>query len=190
MTKAQTVKGGVLGILALTACACASLSVSSFTEKGADFSRYRTYAFGPADTTPTGDPRLDNNRFFNERVQAAIDKRLALRGFRKASGSRADTLVHYHANVNQRVELNDNGRSECAAIAATGNGTTLPLNCQPYVYDAGTLLIDLVDARTRKLLWRGWANGRMDGVLANQEWMEQRIDESVTRILEKLPHRL
>jgi hypothetical protein len=30
----------------------------------------------------------------------------------------------------------------------------------------------------------------MDGVLANQEWMEQRIDESVTRILEKLPRRL
>ena len=190
MTKAQTVKACTLGILALAACACASLSVSSFTEKGTDFSRYRTYTFAPPDTASTGDPRLDNNRFFNERVQAAIDKRLALRGFQKARGSRADTLVHYHANVNQRVELNDSGRSECAAVAATGNGTTLPVNCQPYVYDAGTLLIDLVDARTRKLLWRGWANGRMDGVLANQEWMEQRIDESVTRILEKLPRRL
>jgi len=190
MTKEQTVTGSMLGILALAVCACASLSVNSFTEKGTDFGRYRTYTFGPADTAPTGDPRLDNNRFFNERVQAAIDRILPLRGFQKAKGARADAVVHYHANVNQRVELNDSGRSECAAVAAVGNGKTLPLNCQPYVYDAGTLLIDLVDARTRKLLWRGWANGRMDGVLANQEWMEQRIDESVTRILEKLPRRL
>jgi hypothetical protein len=58
------------------------------------------------------------------------------------------------------------------------------------VYDAGTLLIDLVDARTNRLVWRGWAEGSVDGVIDNQEWMEARIDEAVTRILERLPRRL
>ena len=190
MTNAQAVKGSVLGLVAFAVCACASLSVNSVAEKGTDVQRYRTYTFAPADTASTGDPRIDNNRFFNERVQAAIDRILPERGFRKAKGSRADALVHYHASVSQQVELNDSGRSECATVAATGTGRTLAVNCQPYVHDAGTLLIDLVDARTHKLLWRGWAKGSMNGVMADQEWMERRIDESVARILEKLPRRL
>lgn len=190
MTRAQAVKGSVFALVAFAVCACASLSVNSFAEKGTDFRRYRTYTFAPAGTASTGDPRLDNNRFFNERMQAAIDRILPERGFHKAKGARADALVHYHANISQQVELNDSGRSECATLAPAGSGRTLPVNCQPYVYDAGTLLIDLVDARTHKLLWRGWAKGSMNGVMADQDWMERRIDESVARILEKLPRRL
>jgi hypothetical protein len=190
MTKAQAAKGSVLVLAASAVCACMSLSVNSFTETGADFRRYRTYAFAPAATRSTGDPRLDDNRFFDERVRAAIDRTLPARGLQKVNGAKADALVHYHASVGQRIELNDSGRPDCAAVATAGTGRTVPVNCQPYVYDAGTLLIDLVDARTRKLLWRGWANGSMNGVMADQEWMERRVDDSVARILEKLPRRL
>ena len=55
------------------------------------------------------------------------------------------------------------------------------------MYDAGTLVIDLVDARTNKLVWRGWSEGNVEGVVNNQRWMEERIDEAVTRIFERLP---
>jgi uncharacterized protein DUF4136 len=58
------------------------------------------------------------------------------------------------------------------------------------VYDAGTLFVDLVDTRTNRLVWRGWAEGSVDGVIDNQEWMEQRIDHVVTRILQRLPRGL
>ena len=57
------------------------------------------------------------------------------------------------------------------------------------VYDQGTLVIDLVDAHTDTLLWRGWAKGSIDGVIDNQQWMEQRIDEAVARIMRALPSR-
>jgi hypothetical protein len=158
MRKAQMAKISLLWIVALAVCACTSMSVNSFTERGTDFRKYRTYKFGPADIASTGDPRLDNNPFFNERVQANIDQMLAVRGFEKTKGPRADVLVHYHASVSQQIELNDSGRSECVAVEV---GRTAPVNCQPYVYDAGALLIDLVDGRTNRLLWRGWANGSM-----------------------------
>ena len=190
MTKPHALVVGMLATFALAVSACASLSVNSFTERGTDFSRYRTYKFGPAENVSTGDPRLDDNPFFNERVQAGVDKMLTGRGFEKTRAARADVLVHYHASVSQQIELGDSERNECVAGAAVGTPKTPPGNCQPYMYDAGTLLIDLVDGRTHKLLWRGWANGSMDGVMANQERMEQRVDESVTRILEKLPRRL
>ena len=41
------------------------MRVDSFTERGVDIRQYRTYEWGPADTFSTGDPRLDNNRFFD-----------------------------------------------------------------------------------------------------------------------------
>jgi hypothetical protein len=62
-------------------------------------------------------------------------------------------------------------------------------NCKPFVFDAGTLVIDLVDAGTNKLLWRGWVEASLDSVVDNQHWMEEQIDEAVARILERLPRR-
>ena len=48
----------------------------------------------------------------------------------------------------------------------------------------------LVGTRTNKLVWRGWAEGSVDGVIDNQEWMEARIDDAVAQILQRLPRRL
>ena len=58
------------------------------------------------------------------------------------------------------------------------------------VYDAGTLVLDFVDTRTSKVVWRGWVQSSVAGVIDNQKWMEEKIDEAVTRILERLPRRL
>jgi hypothetical protein len=63
-------------------------------------------------------------------------------------------------------------------------------DCIPYVYDAGTLLLDLVDAKSNPLVWRAWAEGSIDGAIDNQDWMEARIDEAVGKIVARLPRRL
>lgn len=166
-----------LSALALTACA--SMNVRSFVERGADVTKYRTYNWGPADARATGDPRLDNNPFFHERIQADVEKQLNARGFEKTTADPPDLRIYYYASVTQQI---------------TANGADQPYascdGCTPYVYDAGTILVDLVDARTRRLVWRGWAEGSIDGVVDDQAWMEKRIDEAVTRILERLPPRL
>jgi hypothetical protein len=163
----------------LVAAACASLNIDSFVERGIDFRQYRTYDWGPAETLSTGDPRLDNNRFFHERLQADVEKALGLRGFEKAATSTPDLVIHYHTIITQRVEPNgvDQKYGYCDG-------------CEPYVYDAGTLVIDLVDTRTNKMVWRGWADGSMDAVVDNQKWLEQKVDDAVARIMERLPRGL
>jgi hypothetical protein len=161
------------GVLALTACA--TTDVRSFVERGVDVRQYRTYTWGPADLQATGDPRLDSNRFFEERIQAAVEQQLDARGFEKTTGP-PDLLIHYHANVEQQVNANGADRPSVACE-----------NCEPYVYDAGTIVVDLVDARTARLVWRGWAEGNMEGVIDNQTWMEKRVDETIARILKRLP---
>jgi uncharacterized protein DUF4136 len=165
-----------LSALALTGCV--PVRVNSYLERGTDFSRYRTYNWGPPDSWTTGDPRLDNNPFFQERVRAEVDKRLASRGFEKATSEKPDLRLHYHASFTQRIDT--------TGIDAK-YGSCDKLDCQPYVYEAGTLLLDFVDTRTNKVVWRGWAEGSVDGVIDNQQWLEQRVDEAVRRILARLP---
>jgi hypothetical protein len=151
--------------------------VGSYSERRFDLSTYRTYAWGPADTGGTGDPRLDNNRFFEERVRRQVEQQLSARGFEKTEGATPDLLVHYHASFSQKIDVREIDRSYASSI----------VDRQPVVYDAGTIFVDLVDARAKTLVWRGWSEGTMDGAIDNQAFMESRIDDAVMRILRRLP---
>jgi hypothetical protein len=168
-----------LTVAVLSVTACASLRVKSFAERTADFKGFRTYAWAE-DPVTTGDPRLDSNPFFQDRVRKDVDEALAARGFEKTPTETADLIVHYHASISQRIDLN----------GADQYNQDPRSDARPYVYDAGTLLIDMVDARAKTLVWRGWAEGSLDGVIDNQDWMEEKIDEAVTVILDRLPSRL
>ena len=166
---------------ALWLVGCATMNVNSYLERGTDLRQYRSYSWGAADTLSTGDPRLDNNRFFDERVRAQIEKQLAQRGFEKTSEDQASLLVHYHASVSQEIDVRDLDSSDAYCAKE---------ECRPFIYDKGTLFVDLVEARTKRLVWRGWAEGSVDGVIDNQAWMESRIDEAVAKILTRLPPHL
>ena len=97
-----------IAILALLSAGCATMNISAHLERGVDFARYHTYDWGPADALPTGDPRLDNNPFFHDYLQGRVEKELARRGFVRADkGTTPDLLLHYHAAVNQRVQINE-----------------------------------------------------------------------------------
>lgn len=158
------------------AAGCAPIHVNSYTEPGIPF-HFRTYAWALEDSVSTGDPRLDNNRFFSERVHDSVDRELATRGFEKTGSGTPDLLLHYHASITQEIEI----------TTITDRFEHCP-NCGTSVYDAGTLVIDLVDARTSRLVWRGWAE-KVDAVIDNQDWMEEAIDMTVAQIMKRLPPR-
>jgi hypothetical protein len=169
-----------LAITTMAAAACATMQVNSYVQSGQDFSKYHTYAWAPEDQLRTGDPRLDNNPFFLQQLEADVDRLLTGRGLEKVAVDSPDLLIHYHVSITQQINANQLDEPY---------GYTCD-NCEPYVYDAGTLLLDLVDTRTNKLVWRGWSEGTMDNAIDNQDFMEQRIDESVTKILARLPSQL
>lgn len=176
-----------------TACA-APMRVHSYTETGRDIRAFKSFAMGPAKLSETGDPRLDDNPFFMDRVQMNVERQMTGRGYEKTDAGRSDLVVHYHASVNQEIELKDRPRPECAnginpTSPPVGGGAPPLSSCRPYVYDAGTLLIDLVDRKTDKVVWRGWAEGSIDGLLDNQQWMEEHVDAAVAKIMSQLPRR-
>jgi hypothetical protein len=164
--------------------ACATMGVGAYVQRGVDLNAYRTYDWEPADALPTGDPRLDRNAIFIDHFEGAIEKGLASRGLKRVlAGKTPELLVHYHATVIQRVFVNGNAR---------GGEDCRFDDCRPRVdvYEAGTLLIDIVDARTKRLVWRGWAEDDLAGALANQDRFEQFIDDAVAGMLQRLPRPL
>jgi Domain of unknown function (DUF4136) len=164
--------------LAMALSGCASMAVQSYTAPGQHLTKYRTYQWASVDALATGDPRLDNNPFFDGRVRAAIDRELAARRLEKGAGDSVDLVVHYHASVSQDIDVRgiDPEYKYCEEE-----------NCGPYVYEAGTLLVEFVNARNQQLVWRGWARLGLEGVIDSQRAMEATVDEAVMRILRRLP---
>lgn len=168
-------------VIAVSAAAagCASLTASAHVERGINFGEYVTYDWEPRDSVPVGDPRLDNNPFFNDYLQGAIEKRLAAKGYAPAEGQQPDLLIHYHANVSQKLDVYGADREY---------GYTYGVR-EPQVvdYEQGTLVVDIVDARTKRVVWRGWAQDTMTGIIDNQDRLEKQVDEGVSKMMQLLP---
>jgi len=170
---------GVVLLGAATA-GCATLTVSSHVERGINFAEYVTYDWGDRDSLPVGDPRLDNNEFFRDYLEGAIEKRIAAKGYERAVAGESDLVIHYHATVSQKLDVRETNQpyeycygEDCAA--------------RVFEFEQGTLVVDLVDRKTNKLVWRGWAQDTMTGVIDNQARLEQQVEESVMKMMQLLP---
>jgi hypothetical protein len=171
----------IAGLL-VTGCA-ATMTVSSHVRHDIDFTQYRTYDWGPPDALPTGDPRLDQNPFFKDHLQGAVERGLAARGFKLSTSGTPDLLIHYHASITNRINV---------AGADARFGDCYDEDCRAWAseYEAGTIILDIVDPRTNQVIWRGWAQASVEGMLDDPDRMQRRIDEAVTRMLARLPQGL
>jgi hypothetical protein len=167
-----------IALVLVVNAACASMTASAHIERGIRFDQYVTYQWEPPDNLPVGDPRLDNNPFYNDYLQGAIEKGLAAKGYQPANGQQPDVLIHYHASVTQKVDV---------YRADTSAGYYYEGQPQVTDYELGTLVIDMVDARTKRVVWRGWAQDTMTGVIDNQERLEKQVDEGVGKMMALLP---
>jgi hypothetical protein len=168
---------------ALVAIGCATMNVSSHVRNGVDFARLGTYEWGPADALPTGDPRLDQDPFFKDHLIGAVEKQLAARGYERSTSGPPDLLIHYHASINRRINVFGVDRE---------HGYCADDECKAWVvdYEAGTIVLDLVDARTNRVIWRGWAQDGVEDMLDDRDRMAEKIEEAVVKMLALLPSKL
>jgi hypothetical protein len=174
---------GLMATLVATAtlAACAPLQVSTYVRPEAETGRYLSYEWEPVGLRSIGDPRLDGNSVFESYVTAAIDEQLRVQGLEPTATGMADLRVRWSASTVQRAYASDRG------TAAGGLRAAECADCGIDVFDEGTLAIDLVDAQTDRLIWRGWATAAIDGVIADQPRMERRLHDAVVRLLQRLP---
>ena len=168
---------------ALVAGGCAArmgMSAGAHLDRDRDFSTYNTYQWGPADALPTGDPRLDEDPFFQDHMQGAIEKQLAARGLQLAMSATPDLLIHYHANISERIDVY--GVDRAHGYCDSGDCPSSIIR-----YEAGTIVLDVIDARTNMLIWRGWAQTSLQDVLGNRARLQRVIDEAAVRMLQRFP---
>ena len=170
----------ISAVIVIIATGCAStMTVGSYVDRSIERQAYRTFDWGPADALPTGDPRLDRDPFFRDQVQGAVERQLASRGVALASSAPPELLLHFHASISRRINPNlvDRTYGYCAEGACPDSVT----------YEAGTLVLDVVDVRTNRLIWRGWAQRNIEDVLNDRDRMARMINEAVTRMLQRFP---
>ena len=157
-------------VLAFVLPACSGLKVNSDYDAEADFSVYATFAWLPAPVASDEAQARGVSEILGERIQRAVDANLATKNMRKVSKAEAQLLVTYHLSVEEKIEFND-------PYYAYDRVST---------YEEGTMLIDLIDAKTERLIWRGSAQARIKN-LDSAEQREERIREVVAAILAQYP---
>jgi hypothetical protein len=162
-------------VLALLGAACNSLEVRHDFDEKADFAKYRTYRFLPPDEKTSNHP-LVRGTLMTKRVYASVQKHGPARGLEFKETGDVDLLVAYHALIEDKVDVISYDYRYGARWAGDGVDT--------YEYQEGTLTIDFIDARSKEMVWRGWAVG----VVRNQpDKAAERIDAAVAEILQRYP---
>ena len=140
----------------------------------ADFSTFRTYAW--REGTPAGE------HFLDRRIVSAIDSQLAAKGL-KQSDERPDIFVLYHLALGTRKSVSGFGTGSGPFGWHGGLDT---LDARMYEIPVGGLVIDVVNASKRELVWRGVGIDEID-VNAKPEKRDKAISTAVQKILRNYP---
>ena len=177
-----------LAVLLLAAfCACSTLRVNSDYDPDFDFSGFRTWGWLTGPQAGTVDPRLVSG-LVEERIRSALEKHLAARGFQRSTSGTPDFRVGYHAAVEDKVDVRTINRTSGYGPGwGAGRGV---MTTDTYVreYEQGTLILDVVDSRSNRLVWRGSAQAEVYSY-STPEQRAARIDDAVAQILESFPPR-
>jgi hypothetical protein len=170
-----------VAVLALSGCS------STPTRVDTGLIHARTFSFVDRGNRPA--PGFaDNRQAVHQMIQAAIAKNLAARGVTRVAAG-GDVTVGYLIILGNHVSteaINDyfgfNEGSDALQDKAHEAYTT---SKNPNDFEAGTLLIDIVDGRSYRLLKRGYATRFLDPN-ATAEVRAERIQSVVDEILKDL----
>jgi hypothetical protein len=118
------------------------------------------------------------DQLVHRRVIDAVDVQLALKGLKKVSREQQpDVLIAYHASFDKDLQINGFG----SGWGGYRFGGTRSGSFRAEEILVGTMVIDIVDADTNNIVWRGTATKDID-VNAKPE----KRDENITKTAEKL----
>ncbi|MCP3097564.1 DUF4136 domain-containing protein [Myxococcus sp. K15C18031901] len=178
-------------LLALLFAACSSINVNTNYDPGAvqQLDSYKTYAWMPQ---PTGSDKRVYNPIVGAQVEKATDQYLQSRGYQRVDpGSNPNFLIGWHGAINEKLEADTVNSYYGYPYDPVwdpfflGPGPVVP---ETYVrqYEEGTLLLDIVDASSQKLVWRGTAKSELKEN-ADAESQQKRIYKAVSKMLKDFP---
>ncbi len=157
-------------ILAGLCAAAAAQKIDVEFDHAQIFTQYKTYSWRQA-KIKSKNPALDNS-IVDRNLHSAIDGQMAAKGFRLVE-EKPDVQVTYSlaAQRQKSVDYVPGPRSNGGARRRTRN------------YTQGTLIIDLVDVETTRLVWRAI----VEDAKKNATEFEKHLDKDVKKAFDKYP---
>jgi hypothetical protein len=166
---------GVAVVMVMTGAIALAQSVTYDFDRSANFAGFKTYAW------VRGTNLADELN--HKRVMRAVDAQLAARGLAKAaSADTADVLVAYHASFDRNLQINGFS-SGFGGYRFGGNRSGTATVDEIMV---GTLVVDVVDARSRTIVWRGTATKDVD-TRASADKRDKNINRAAEKLFKNYP---
>jgi hypothetical protein len=168
--KVHNIFKSIAMLFVLTAASLAQ-QVKTDYDRSVNFGQYKTYSWQKVQTK---DPLWEG------RIKSAVDSALTAKGWTQVPSGGDVSLVAIEATKNQQT-LNTfyNGFGGGWRWGGFGDATTTVDN-----YKVGTLVLDMFDTQTKKLVWRGSAS---DALSNKSEKNIKNLDKEVQKMLKDFP---
>ena len=170
----KIIKGTLILALAVAASACGlKLYTSSDFDHSVDFTQYHTYSFYLQAS-------LGVSEFNDVRIRNSIKEVMSSKGYVE-SDENPDLLIDAISMMlnKQSVSINANNRGYRPGPMASSIATMKTTN-----YKEGTLVIEVIDTKTGKLVWTGTGSGEVTKQPRN---LDQAVKEIVSKIMNGFP---
>ena len=163
-----------VGIAFLYATALFAQQVQTDYDRGADFSRYKTYSWEKVQT---------QGQLWVDRIKEAVNSALAAKGWTQVESGGGVAVVAIETTQKEQT-LNTfydgfGGGWRWRGFGGFGDSTTTT-----DTYRVGTLVVDLFDAGTKKLIWRGSAS---DTLSDKSDKNIKTLDKGVQKMFDRFP---
>lgn len=186
----------IVSLLILILCglpACSSMKIHSDWDPAFDFSTLGGWAWSDQPHRSAGDPMIQTDTLFEDRVKSAVERQLAAKGYRQVDDTAADFQVSFFLVVEDQVNVttvnNHYGYGAGGPGYHSGWGYGHGgFGSQTFVdqYQVGTLIVDLTTSEPTTLVWRGSASARL-ATKTTPEKSEKKINEAVTKVFARFP---
>ena len=136
----------------------------------ANFERYRTYSWAKVETP---------NSLWDERVKEAVDKALQAKGWQQVPAGGDVSVVAVGTTNEKRTLRTFYDGFDGWLWGGFGDATTYE-----DTYQVGTLIVDMFDTTTKKLIWRGSAS---DVVSSKPDKNVKELEKAVDKMFEHFP---
>lgn len=175
--------------------ACATVKVDVDYDDTADFRHLYQYAWLEDRPPVSGNKLLDSNTLMHDRIRSGIDQWLKDHGYLKGGAEEADFLVLYRLVVENKTRVTvlnpyyDYPYSWRFGYRS-GFYSSFAWSYYPeqrvYEYQRGTLVIDIVDPNSKKLMWRGMSYEDISPHTTQQK-KQRYVDRAIKSILSRFP---
>jgi hypothetical protein len=180
MKKLVTIAGlFLLASILLIGCAPQQHIFSDF-DRSANIEEYRTFGWLAYKSAEEHSHPLYYNELNDKRIKTAVADQLEARGY-QYNETKPELLIRYH------IIIEDNTIVRTDPYGYYYSPYWVSTEVALFKYREGTLIIDLMDAETNSLIWRGWTTNFMKH--ESLENFDKNIKEAVFNIFTKFPYK-